>query len=244
MAEWVSAIAACISATAIVFLALQVFLAKRQLQIASEQLSISAEQQRLSAEQLTISAQQQKLSVEQFVADHERSRREKAIDILERWNTRLDRAHPSARTLVNGFTQEQCEKLKEKKGFKVPKDKEDLIKNVLHGYLEEDPLRIEGESIILDDNHSSHIYFLCISHLNSLEIALQSWLVNVADEDILEEELHYLVKPEKGHYVLEQLRKVLGGKNAYPAIDVFVEHIKDKKNGGPGRRRKIAEQIK
>ncbi len=52
--------------------------------------------------------------------------------------------------------------------------------------------------------------------------------------------MQYLVKPEKGFFVLENLRAVLGGKDCYPAIHEFVEHIKDKKKGGPGRKEKIA----
>lgn len=253
-AEWVSAIAASVGALAIVFVAWQSYLAKKQLDIASEQLRLSAKQQQLSTEQLALSVEQQRISSEhlavsaaqnriatkQMEADHERSRRERAIDVLARWTNSLDKAHPSARTLVESFTNEQCQKLKDRKGFKISSEYEDLVKNVLHGYLDEDPPEVQGEELILDDNHASHIYYLCITHLNSLEIALQPWLVNIADEGILETEMQYLVKPEKGYFVLEDLRSVLGGKNCYPAIHEFVEHIKDKKNGGPGRRAKIA----
>ena len=239
-AEWVSAISSLIAALAIVFVARQSYLAKKQLDIATEQLKISAEQQKLAAEQLAVSAVQNEIATRHLEADHERSRWERAIDVLARWTTTLDKAHPSARTLVESFDQNQCEKLKSKKGLKVSVEKWDLVKNVLHGYLEDDPPKEDDEFIHLDDNHASHIYFLCISHLNSLEIALQPWLVRIADEGILESELQYLVKPEKGHYVLETLRAVMGGKDSYPAIHEFVEHIKDKKNGGPGRREKVA----
>lgn len=217
----------------IVFVAYQAFFAKKKFDIASHHLEIAADQ-------LKISAEQNRITTEQLVADHERSRRERAIDVLARWADSLDKAHPSARTLVESFSLEHCQKLKDKEGFKISSEKEELVKNVLHGYIEEDPPKIDGDHLILDDNHASHIYFLCISHLNSLEIALQSWLVNVADEKILEDELQYLIKPEKRYFVLEKLREVLGGKECYPAIHEFVEHIKDKKNGGSGRRGKIA----
>ncbi len=237
--EWVSAIASIIGAMAIVFVAWQSYLAKKQLEVATKQLELSAKQQQISANQLIVSTEQNAINIKQMEADHERSRREKAIDILARWTTSLDKAHPSARTLVESFTHEQCISLASKKGVALSLEKEDLVKNVLHGYLEEDPPKIEDGLLILDDNHSAHIYYLCISHLNSLEIALQSWLVNVADEKILEDELNYLIKPEKDHFVLESLRAVMGGKDCYPAIHEFVEHIKDKKNGGPGRRLKV-----
>jgi len=216
-ADWVTAFASCVAAAGVVFVAYQAYLANRQLNIAALQLKQSAEQH--------------KLTLDQFKADHERSRRERAIEVLERWSRTLDRAHPSARTLVEGFSHEQCEKLKQKKGFKIGKDKLELLKNVLHGYADADPPQVDDEHVVLTDNHASHIYFLCISHLNSLEIALQSWLVNVADEVILEKQLKYLIKPDKGHYVLATLRDALGGREVYPAIHEFVDHMKEKISG-------------
>ena len=236
---WVSAIASIIGALAIVFVAVQSYLAKKQLDIANQQLKLSTDQQIISTQQLAISAEQNKIATKQMEADHERSRRERAIDVLARWTVSLDKAHPSARTLVESFSHEQCLKLAGQKEIKISAESEDLIKNVLHGYLDVDPPIVEGDELLLDANHSSHIYYLCISHLNSLEIALQSWLVCIADEKILEDELSYLIKPEKDHYVLETLRAVMGGKASYPAIHEFVEHIKDTKNGGPGRRLNI-----
>lgn len=238
--QWIIAIASCFAALGIVFVARQTHIANKQLSIATEQLRLSAEQHRIASEQLSISAEQHKISVAEFKADHERSRRERAIDVLARWTSSLDKAHPSARTLVESFDHEQCEKLRQKKGFRIGKDKEDLVKNVLHGYLDEGPPKSEENTLTLDDNHAAHIYYLCISHLNSLEIALQSWLVRVADDKILENELQYLIRPEKNHYVLEKLREVLGGKDCYPAIHEFVEHIKTKKMGGSERRQDIA----
>ena len=218
-AEWVTAIGTCVGAGGLIFVALQTLFANRQLRLAADQI---------------------KLTTDMFRADHERSRRERAVEALGTFFRTLDRAHPSARTLVESLGQAECEKLKLKKGFRIPKEKHDLVMNVLHGYVDSNPPRIEGDSVVLSDNHAAHIYFLCISHLNSLEIALQSWLVNIADEDMLEQELQYLVKPDQGHYVLPTFRDVVGGRASYPAIHEFVEHIKDKKNGGPGRRPRVA----
>jgi len=196
-AEWVVAISSGITALGIVFIAIQTSIAAKQLAEFKKQIA----------------------------ADHQRSRINKAIDVLNEWTKSLDKAHPSARTLVNGFTIEQCEKLKEKTPFDLPVDKRSLLENVLHGHTNGNPLSEDDKSVTLNEDHLSHIYFLCMTHLNSLEIALQSWMKGVADKGIIEEEMCYLIKPEKEHYILENFRKVIGGKDIYPAIHAFVEHI-------------------
>lgn len=101
--EWVSALSSFVGALAIVFVAIQSYLAKKQLDVATKQMEISAQHQKVAAEQLAISARQNEISTDHLKADHERSRRERAIDVLARWATTLDKAHPSARKLVESF---------------------------------------------------------------------------------------------------------------------------------------------
>lgn len=81
--------------------------------------------------------------------------------------------------------------------------------------------------IALDQKHVAHIYFLVVSHLNSLEVALMPWMYGVADREIIESELRYLVRPDAGQYVLQTLREVLG-ENSFPAIKKFSDHLRTK----------------
>lgn len=186
--------------------------------------------------QLRVSILQLKELKRQIAADHERSRRARAIDVLADWTKQLDKSHPSARTLVESFDHEQCQKLKDRKAFYITAEKEKLLENALYGHFAEDrPKKDEkGERILLNENHVSHLYYLCITHLNSLEVVLQSWLNGIADKEILDSELNYLIQPSKNHYVLERLRNVMGSKATYPAIEVFVEHIKKQKKDAEG----------
>lgn len=165
----------------------------------------------LIAWQAYTSAKQLEVLKQQIAADHERSRRQRAIDVLENWTKTLDMAHPSARSVIEGLSIEDCRKLKTKEPIKISASKLHYLEVALKGLIQQGELRAdEQKQITLSEKHVSQLHYLAISHLNSLEVALQSWLNGVADKSILEHELQYLVKPGDGHYVLANFREVMG----------------------------------
>lgn len=94
-------------------------------------------------------------------------------------------------------------------------------------------MRQEGDYIYLNIAEVAEIHYLLISHLNSLEIALLSWRDGIADKEIIEEQLSYVVKNDnedvEGEFFLVHFRNVIGEK-AYPAIHAFIEHLKKNKS--------------
>lgn len=179
----------------------------------------------LIAWQTLVSIKQLKVLKKQITSDHERSRRQRAIDVLEKWANTLDRARPSARTIIEGLSIEECRLLKDKKPISIPDSKLYFLENALQDLQNKNFIPGADKKILLDEKQVAHLYYLAISHLNSLEIALQSWLSGVADKNILESELKYLVKPDNGQYVMANFREIMGGGSAYPAISAFVEHL-------------------
>jgi len=199
--EFITAIASVIAALGIIFAAFQA---------------------RIAAKQLT-------LSQEQLRADHERSRRENAIEVLRSWTKSLDKAQPSARKFIQELDESQCKLLIQRKPFKVSEEHQNLLEHALHDVLDNlDELNPENGEITLNQKHLSELLSLIIEHLNTLEVALLSWMNGVADRDIMESQFEYLVRFEDGHFLLENLRKVMVGKANFPAIDLFVEHLKKK----------------
>lgn len=207
MADWITAIASLIAAAGIGFVAFQA--------------KIAAEQLRLSAEQLRLS----KMALE---ADHERGRILYAIQVVRQWTDSLDMAQPSARGVVEEMSRDQCISLRKREAMKVPesmrKRLEHVLKDVINSTSELDS---KNGEISLDQKHIAHIYFLVVRHLNSLEVALMPWMYGVADRQIIESELRYLVRPDTGQYVLQTLREVLG-ENSFPAIKKFADHLRTK----------------
>lgn len=212
--EWISAIASCIAALSILFLAVQ--------------LKIAADQLRHSQKALE--------------ADHERSRREHAIEVLDRWTSSLEKSLPAARAFVQELSKEQCRSLIKREPFEAPERHRMILGHALHDVLEsEHELECVNGQIRLNQKHISHLLALVIQHLNTLEVALLSWMNGVADREIIETQFQYLVRFDDGHYVLENLREVMAGKASYPAIEAFVNHLIDKhKDAQPTAKSSIA----
>lgn len=190
--------------------------------IAALGIIFAAFQARIAAKQLT-------LSQKQLRADHERSRREHAIEVLRAWTKSLDKAQPSARRFIQELDENQCKCLIQRKPFSVNSEYEDLLKHALRDVLDDlDELKPINGEITLNQKHLSELLSLIIEHLNTLEVALLSWMNGVADKDIMESQFEYLVRFEDGHFVLENLRKVMTGKASFPAIDHFVEYLTKK----------------
>ncbi len=200
--EWISAISSFITALGVIFVALQV---------------------KFAADQL-------KHSQRELAADHERSRREHAIDVVRRWSDSLDKSLPAARAFIQELSLEQCKCLVLREPFDVSSRHKLLLTHALHEILDsEDDLNIKDDKIHLNQKHLSQLLALAIKHLNGLEVALLSWLNGVADREIIEEQFKYLVRlDDEGHFVLGNLRKAMAGKASFPAIDAFIKHLKDK----------------
>jgi len=199
--EWITAAASCVGAFGIILIALQV---------------------KISAEQL-------QLSQKQLEADHMRSRREHAIDVLRRWTDGLDKSLPATRAFVQELTNDQCKCLISREPFDVPEKHKLILSHALHDVLTDGhELDAKDGKITLNQKHISHLLVLVIQHLNSLEVALLSWMNGVADKDMIETQFRYLVRFENGHFVLENLREVMAGKASFPAIEHFVTHLQEK----------------
>lgn len=201
--EWITAIAACVGASSVCFVAFQV--------------KIAADQLRHSQREL--------------VADHERSRREHAIDVLRRWTDSLDTSLPAARAFVQELSKDQCKCLIKREPFEVSERNKMILSHALHGIIENDEeFEIKKGKIVLNQKHISQLLALVIQHLNSLEVALLSWMNGVADKEMIEVQFQYLIRFDDGHYVLENLREVMAGKASFPAIESFVAHLINQHN--------------
>ncbi|MEQ8573534.1 MAG: hypothetical protein RIB63_05700 [Fulvivirga sp.] len=158
-----------------------------------------------------------------FFSDHDRSRRTKSVDLLQFWTSNLSQKSSLARKIVESFDDNQCKSLAEQESFNVDSNKSDILNEYFHDA--ENKLETKGNTVRLNDGHSSILRWDAISYLNQLEAVLSAWRNNVADRKIIEEEFDYLYDPQKGHSILERFRTATG-IDSYPAIKEFVEYIK------------------
>ncbi|MGL1243318.1 hypothetical protein ACSTKY_11330 [Vibrio parahaemolyticus] len=162
----------------------------------------------------------------QIKTEHEKGRRLVAIQVVKDWNCSLNVATPAARGFVQELSVDQCKLLIKRESFNVHLDYGKFLKYALSGIKgDESELVIKQDQIQLTPAQISHLLALVIEHLNSLEVALLTWMNGVADKEIIESQFKYLVSVNNGHYVLDNLRMAMAGRGNYPAVCCFVKHL-------------------
>lgn len=165
----------------------------------------------------------------QIRADHERSRRDKAVDLMQFMVNKPNLAVSSRPVVifVEQLTEKQCECLQRLEPFEVNRDLEDALLNCLLAFDKEMKPQIVENKILLGKRELILIRSSIITYLNCLEIIATAWRHNIVDRDIIEEELVSILSPKKNRFVLEAFRLVTG---IYPSIAEFVEALKKKQN--------------
>ena len=162
----------------------------------------------------------------QFKADHERSRREKSVELILEWSKSLNPKASSARKFAEVLNKEQTVSLFKQEEITIESKHKSLLEACL------DVIEEKGSKIQLSRKQVSKVRWEIISYLNKLEAILSAWRHNVADRDIISEQFQYLIRPEDGHTLLEEFLRA--SKNSYPSIKEFAEHLNkqaDQKNG-------------
>lgn len=186
--------------------------------------------------------------IKQIKADHERTRREKAIELLLEWTKGITRETNAAKKIVEKFNADQCRKLFLEEEFKVDCQLYDEIIETLNEKSEKDEKcnDCKGKAkekecdclVMLNRRQIKKLRWHVISYLNLIESILVSWQYSVAEREIIEQQLSFMVSPKEGRNVLEDFRIAAGAEESYPAIEIFCNHLEGK------RKKKLIEKGK
>ncbi|MEY8238824.1 MAG: hypothetical protein RPT25_00605 [Cycloclasticus sp.] len=179
---------------------------------------------------------QAKILTSQFKDDHERSRRENAIDMLKLWDSGLTQKDGVTRKFVELLDFSQSKAIFDQEEFNVEAKHWSMIRSIIpqnSKLLSEYDESNSSDKITIDENDSAHIRWILVSYLNRAETILSAWRHNIADREMIEEQFKYLVKPEVDHYILLHFRVAAG--NTYPSIDDFAKHLKAQSNAVEGK---------
>ncbi|MGV1046632.1 hypothetical protein [Limnohabitans sp.] len=177
--------------------------------------------QAIAALGIAIQIYQSKSEIE---ADHERSRREKSIDILTNWSKSLTKENSITRKILDNLNEDQCTNVLQQEEFKIHKKHEPLLQQLFGQDL--DPA--VDDFITVKPQQSAALRWNAITYLNSLEFTFVAWQYSVVDRKIIEDEFQYLFNPDSGSEVLKNFRKASGGSGVFPAIEIFSTHITQK----------------
>lgn len=171
-----------------------------------------------------------------FRGDHERSRREKAIELISQWALNMNRRVSAARKLVEALDEASVKSLFNQESFSINKKHIGLLQAALESKIEVP----NTNEVLLDETNSSELRWQIITFLNNLESVCSAWRHNVADKEIITEQFRYLVSPTEGHYILEKFRIISGGNHTYPAIEEFVSHLKSQLSINSAGKKRVA----
>lgn len=178
----------------------------------------------LTLRQVNIASKELKQARADMEGDHERSRRERAIELFAAWARHLNQRAAASRKFSERLSSDQARALFNQDSFEVDEKYLGLLTAALSGKA---PVPENGK-IKLTEELASEIRWQIVTYLNNLEAILAAWLHNVADKQIIEEQYRFLISPSEGHYILQEFRNVAGGSHTYPAINEFVKHIREK----------------
>lgn len=174
-----------------------------------------------------------------WVTDHARSRKEKAIEVIKDYTLSANKGWAAVLKLVEKFSEEQCRKLYRGDKFKILTEDKDLLFAIIPNDIDARSTRVSETLIELTEREVFALRWQAISFLNAVEVVLEAWSRNVADQEIIENEMKFLYDPTEGTYALEKFRDCCGGRNGYPAIYEFIAKMK-RKSEQQGSHRPIA----
>ena len=161
--------------------------------------------------------------------DHERSRREKAIEMVQLWTTDLDKNTSSAQKFVEMLSREQCIKIANGGKFKISKSEQvDALKKCFDEKNMPKGLDIATEEYEIPGNISYQIRWLIVQYLNLLETILLSGREGIAKQSILDEQFQYLVNRNKGKTALRTYREANNAEMDYPSITEFIRKLEER----------------
>jgi hypothetical protein len=162
-------------------------------------------------------------AIYEFRNDHERSRREKAIDLLVHFDNSLELATSSSRKLIEKLSDAQNKAIFNHESLKI----DIKLKSLTEAALNEKIKHKQGaRSIELNPTQSSKLRWLAIKYLNLLETVLVAWHNGIADREIILTQLKYIYDPKESSMAMNSLREIAGGKDSYPSIQAFIEFLK------------------
>lgn len=172
----------------------------------------------------------------QTKADHNRSRRERALELMDGWVSHPDSCsiqHSLARKLLQQLTKEQCEELYDYQTIEFKAGQLPILKAFRLAFTVESngsKTKASLDSTVLNEAEIVVLRSIAAGYLNRLEVVAAAWLHKIADRQIIEDEFKKVIEPKPNNFVLESFRLATG---IYPSLGKLVEHIKQKAGTQP-----------
>lgn len=159
----------------------------------------------------------------QIRGEHEKSRREKACELLLEWTEKRNKEMFYAKNIVETFTIKQCRKLYLEEEFKLDAS---ICSDIINFF----EIRTQSDTKdVLDKIAVRQLKHFVTLYLNLLESILVAWQYSIVDKEIIENEFSSFYSPQEGHNFLQNYRIACGKEDKFPAIELFCIHIENER---------------
>lgn len=173
----------------------------------------------------------------QIKLDHERSRREKSIELMTLWNEAQFKGVPSRQAsvkLVEIFNEPSCAKLWNAEEVSIDVEHLHLVEQCNASLGGKYKLSKNEEKVIMPASMSSEIRPLISHYLNSVEVVATSWRHHTVDREIIEDEFVFIFSKSKNPFPFSSFRKITG---VFPSTDELIRHFDEIENPRKNKRK-------
>ncbi|HXL69286.1 MAG TPA: hypothetical protein VN930_11065 [Xanthobacteraceae bacterium] len=169
----------------------------------------------------------------QLLADHERSRRQYAIEMCIKWSNFTAPETSSVTRLIETLDDTQCTAIVNLTKLEIEAKHKDHLINILELRFPEIERQLGGmldkskKEYIIDGRYLLYIRYIAVRYLNMIESILVSWSSGVADKQVIEREFSFLYDPTRARSAMARFREKLGA-GSHPALDKFLEVLKER----------------
>jgi hypothetical protein len=163
----------------------------------------------------------------QILADHERSRKQKAVDLVFIWSERLSDSF-AIRRFIEELGDDECSKIAAGQEFKLEERHRTRALALLRLKAPDISFEEKDGRLIVKEEHSLYLRYMTVKYLNILESIMTAWYKGTADHEIIADQFDFLVDDASMHFALSRFRKYVGGERSYPNIAKFVDFKRHK----------------
>ena len=172
----------------------------------------------------------------QIRADHERARREKAIELMQFYVTSTASYDGVCGGLLRQFAREldknQCELLVNCQPMRIDGKYSELLRPVFNSLTGDSTLPEQGSELVLSVTQVTILRQQIYQYLNLLETISAAWRYNIVDRDIIEDEFLNVVFQRRGIFDYRDLRYLSG---AFPSITALSRALERRQGNLPGK---------
>lgn len=174
----------------------------------------------VSAAGIVIGIQQLWMARQVWKTQHDRLRREKAIESIRHYTNVITPSWSATKKIVERLSDEQLVLMDQGLEFSIDGKDVELLKVALPN----EPFNPGSSQITLNCGQSYKLRHQALFYLNAVEVIFQAWYWDVVEPEIIHEEMAHLRDPDANPpaTMMENYRKALKLEKNYPALYRYI----------------------